>query len=124
MPLNVYNPWPPVLSTLNPHRFARCSLAIYTSLEQLAAAMDPSQQGSWDDNVYFVTTTRIFMALGLTFLVRSVYQLYQRMRSAGGNAGATGKSHTLTCYWKGTLADCFQWPERVRQLGSTLRLWP
>lgn len=84
----------------------------------------PSQQDSWEDNVYFVTTTRVLMAFGLTFLVRSVCQLYQRMRSAGGDAGATGKSHTLSSCWKDTLANRVQWLEGLRRLRSTLRLLP
>ena len=48
-----------------------------------------SQQGSWENNVYFLTTTRVLMVLGLTFFIRSVYQLVQRMRSVG-RAGAIG----------------------------------
>ncbi|KAF6217708.1 hypothetical protein HO133_006535 [Letharia lupina] len=46
------------------------------------------QQDNWDNNIYVVSTTRVLMALGLTFLIRSVCQLFQRMRSAGANAGA------------------------------------
>ena len=84
--------------------------------------INPSQQGSWENNVYFLTTTRILMALGLTFLIRSVYQLFQRMRSADGNGGAAGKLQMSSCYWKETLADGFQWLEDMKRLRLTLSL--
>ena len=58
------------------------------------------QQDDWDNNIYVVSTTRVLMALGLTFLIRSVCQLFQRMRSAGTNAGAAGKSRALHGWWK------------------------
>ncbi|CAD6592931.1 MAG: hypothetical protein ASARMPREDX12_007127 [Alectoria sarmentosa] len=51
-------------------------------------AINPSQQDNWENNIYLLTTTRILMALGLTFLVRSVYQLYQRMRTPSRSTGA------------------------------------
>ena len=58
-------------------------------------SIDPAQRDNWENNVYTLTTTRVLMALGLTFLVKSVYQLFQRMRTADDNAGAHGRSHIV-----------------------------
>lgn len=55
------------------------------------------QQDDWQNNIYILSTTRVLMALGLTFLIRSLYQLYQSMRAAGGDAGAPGKSRASVC---------------------------
>ena len=57
--------------------------------------MDPtthSQQDNWQNNIYILSTTRVLMVIGLTFLIRSSYQLYQRMRSTGGRVTAAGES--------------------------------
>ncbi|KAM0799852.1 hypothetical protein BDR22DRAFT_890124 [Usnea florida] len=44
---------------------------------------NPSQQDSWQSNVYVISTTRVLVAIGGTFLIRSAYHLFQRMRSSG-----------------------------------------
>ena len=63
-----------------------------------------SQQDNWQNNIYILSTTRVLMALGLTFLIRSLYQLCQSMRVAGGNAGAPGKSRASVC-WTDKVTD-------------------
>lgn len=48
--------------------------------------INTSQQANWENNVYILSTTRVLMAVGVTFLIRSIYQLCQSMRSVGSNA--------------------------------------
>ena len=57
--------------------------------------MDPatqSQQDSWQNNIYILSTTRVVMIIGLTLLIRSSYQLYQRKRSSSSRVRAAGES--------------------------------
>lgn len=83
------------------------------------------QQDNWDNNIYVISTTRVLIALGLTFLIRSVYQLFQRMRSAGANAGAAGMSRAPAhCCWKDILTKRIQSLEQRTRLGLTSRLSP
>lgn len=76
--------------------------------------INPSQPGNWESNLYVVSTTRVLMAFGLAFLIRSVYQLFQRMRSAGGNTNAPGKCRASSCCSKNILANHVQSLEQRR----------
>ena len=87
-------------------------------------AINSSHQDNWENNVYLLATTRVLVALGLTFLVRSVYQLYQRMQTPSRSTGAPGKSRASSCCWKDILADRVQSLERKGRWGLTLRLSP
>ena len=58
----------------------------------------PSQQESWQNNIYVLSTKIVLLALLLILLLRSAYQFYQRMRTGGGNAGASGKFHGFVSF--------------------------
>ena len=98
----------------------------YIPMWSVSTAMDTpttSQQANWQNNIYILNTTRVLMALGLTFLIRSLYQLYQRMRTAGGHAGASGMYRTSIC-WMDALANHTWSLKQWARLGLTLRLLP
>ena len=43
--------------------------------------LPPQQQpNNWDSNIYVVTVTRILVFIGVTYLIRSVYQYITRLR--------------------------------------------
>ncbi len=37
--------------------------------------LNPPQQDMWNDNVYVLTTTRILIVIGVSYLLRSLFQL-------------------------------------------------
>ena len=89
----------PRFSCFHLNRLVKRSLTIYFC-SKLAAEMDasnPSQQDSWQSNVYVINTTRVLIALGSTFLIRSAYQLFQRMRSSRGIRDPQGMSRASSC---------------------------
>ena len=51
-----------------------------------------SEQSSWEESVYVIADTRILVIVGLTYLVRSGYQLWQRIRE--GRRATNTISHT------------------------------
>ena len=58
--------------------------------------MTLSQQASWETSTYVVATTRVFVIFGMTYLVKSSYQLYQRLRSSNSSDSIQnrGESHS------------------------------
>ena len=52
----------------------------------------PSQQQSndWDSNIYVVTVTRVLVVVGVTYLIRSVYQYVTRLRSPNNGNSIAG----------------------------------
>lgn len=53
-------------------------------------ALPTPQQSDWDNNVYVLATTRIFVMIGLAYLIRSLYSLVPSIwgtRSASVAAG-------------------------------------
>lgn len=54
------------------------------------------QQSAWEDNVYVLTTTRILVIVGVTYLVRNLYQwarpVVERLHLTDLVNSATGSS--------------------------------
>ena len=52
----------------------------------------PPQEHSndWDSNIYVVTVTRILVVVGMTYLIRSVYQYVTRLRSPNNGNSIAG----------------------------------
>ena len=62
--------------------------------------MTSSEQASWETNTYVVTTTRIFVVLGLTYLIKISYQVYRRLRTSNGSTVIhdRSESHSSSLY--------------------------
>lgn len=65
-------------------------------------ALPVPQQSDWSNNVYVVATTRIFVMIGMAYLIKSLYNLVQSTWGARAASMATGghsfpsKSHPCT----------------------------
>ncbi len=57
--------------------------------------ISPSQQSDWDSNAYVVWTIRALVIVGVTYLGRSSYQLWQRFRTANGTGSTQGRPPVL-----------------------------
>lgn len=65
--------------------------------------MTSYQQASWETNTYVVTTTRILVVFGLTYLVKSSYQLFRMLRAT---ANGTVTSERSEYQWSSVHTIC------------------
>ena len=73
------------------------------------SALGPEQHPDWSNNIYFLIVTRVLMVIGLSYLLRSFFQLVQlsllpSTRGAGTRPGTLLKS---TEYFPNVADLCF-----------------
>lgn len=55
-------------------------------------AANSSQEDNWQNNIYILSTTRVFMVLGLTYLIKISYQLYKTTRASDDSTLVSNRS--------------------------------
>lgn len=87
--------------------------------------MASSQQDGWEGNIYVLTTTRITIVFGLTYLVRSCYQLYRMMRAPDdGTAVANRGRSCWSCFDHAGDPLLIESSDRNRRREHWSRAWP